>query len=124
LEPGTYTVRATATDTSGFSESVSAPTTVLPAQPPSVQVTPSNLTPALNETIIVRVQVTGNTSSIIRYDWSFGADASTPTVSTTSNQVPVSWRGPTGGTRVISVTAIQASGPSGDGIATVTLRIQ
>jgi hypothetical protein len=124
LEPRTYTVRATATDTSGFSETVSAPITVLPAQPPTVQVTPSNLTPALNETIIVRAQVTGNTSSIIRYDWSFGADASTPTVSTTSNQVPVSWRGPTGGTRVITVTAIQASGPSGDGIATVTLRIQ
>ena len=88
MESGTYTVQATATDTSGFAETVQAAITILPAQPPTVQVTPSNLSPTLNETIIVRVQVTGNTSSIIRYDWSFGAEASTPTISTTSAQVP------------------------------------
>jgi len=119
-ESGTYTVRATATDTSGFAESVASTITVLPAQPPSVAVTPSNLTPQVGEVIVVRAQVSGNTSSIIRYDWNFGADASTPTISTTSNQVPVSWR--LTGTRVITVTAVQAVGPSGDGIATVTVR--
>jgi hypothetical protein len=118
--PGTYTVRATATDTSGFSESVASTITVLPAQPPSVAVTPSNLNPRLNETIIVRAQVSGNTSSIIRYDWNFGPGASTPPVSTTSNQVPVSWNQI--GTKVITVTAIQASGPSGDGLATVNVQ--
>ena len=121
-EPGTYTVRATATDTSGFSETVSSTITVLPAQPPSVAVTPSNLSPLVNETIIVRAQVSGNTSSIIRYDWNFGPDASTPTISTTSNQVPVSWKSATPATKVISVTAVQAVGPSGDGIATVNVR--
>jgi adhesin/invasin len=121
-EPGTYTVRATAIDTSGFSETVSSTITVLPAQPPSVQVTPSNLNPLVGETIIVRAQVLGNTSSIIRYDWSFGSDASTPTISTTSNQVPVSWKNALPATKVISVTAVQAVGPSGDGIATVTVR--
>ena len=121
-EPGTYTVRVTATDTSGFSETVSSTITVLPAQPPSVAVTPSNLSPLVNETIIVRAQVSGNTSSIIRYDWNFGPDASTPTISTTSNQVPVSWKSATPATKVISVTAVQAVGPSGDGIATVNVR--
>ena len=120
LESGTYTVRATATDTSGFSEPVSTSITILPAQPPTVQVTPSNLSPALNETIIVRVQVTGNTSSIIRYDWSFGPGASLGATSTTSAQLPVSWN--TIGSKVITVTAIQATGPSGDGLASVTVR--
>jgi len=118
--PGTYTVQATATDTSGFSESVSSIITVLPAQPPTVAVTPSNLNPHLNETIIVRAQVSGNTSTIIRYDWNFGPGASTPPVSTTSNQVPVSWNQI--GTKVITVTAVQASGPSGDGLATVNVQ--
>jgi hypothetical protein len=118
--PGTYTVRATATDASGFAETVSSTITVLPAQPPSVAVTPSNLSPRLNETIIVRAQVSGNTSSIIRYDWNFGPGASTPPVSTTSNQVPVSWNQI--GTKVITVTAVQASGPSGDGLATVNVQ--
>jgi PKD repeat protein len=119
---GTYTVRATATDTSGFSETVSSTITVLPAQPPSVAVTPSNLSPLVGETIVVRAQVSGNTSSIIRYDWSFGPDASTPTISTTSNQVPVSWSSANPATKVITVTAVQAVGPTGDGIATVTVR--
>ena len=73
---GTYTVQATATDTSGFSETVQATITILPAQPPTVQVTPSNPSPKVNETIIVRAQVSGNTSSIIRYDWNFGPGAS------------------------------------------------
>jgi hypothetical protein len=120
-ESGTYTVRATATDTSGFSEPVSSSITILPAQPPTVQVTPSNLTPGVNETIIVRAQVTGNTSSIIRYEWSFGPGASLPSPTvTTSAQVPVSWNSI--GSKVISVTAIQATGPSGDGLASVTVR--
>lgn len=120
LESGTYTVQATATDTSGFSETVQASITILPAQPPTVQVTPSNLSPTLNETIIVRVQVTGNTSSIIRYDWSFGPGASLGSTSTTSAQLPVSWNSI--GTKVITVTAVQATGPSGDGLASVTVR--
>jgi hypothetical protein len=119
---GTYTVQARATDTSGFTETVSSSITVLPAQPPTVAVTPSNLSPVVGETIIVRAQVSGNTSSIIRYDWSFGADASTPQISTTSNQVPVSWSSAIPATKVITVTAVQAIGPTGDGIATVTVR--
>jgi adhesin/invasin len=119
-EAATYTVQATATDTSGFSETVSSSITILPAQPPTVQVTPSNLSPGLNETIIVRVQVSGNTSSIIRYDWTFGPGASLGPTSTTSAQLPVSWS--TIGSKVIAVTAIQATGPSGDGLASVTVR--
>ena len=119
-ESGTYTVRATATDAAGFSEPVSTTLTVLPAQPPSVVVTPSNTSPVVNETVIVRAQVSGNTSSIIRYEWNFGSGANTPPISTTGNQVPVSWS--TTGSKVITVTAIQATGPSGDGVAAVTVR--
>ena len=67
------------------------------------------------------MQVTGNTSSIIRYDWTFGPGASLGSTSTTSAQLPVSWK-IRSGTKVITVTAIQATGPSGDGLASVTVR--
>ena len=119
-EAGTYVATAVATDTSGFSERVMTSVTVLPAQPPSVIVTPSNPSPSVNETIIVTAQVSGNTSTITGYDWNFGADATPQTAHTSGNRVSVSWSRP--GTRVITVTAIQSSGPTGDGIAAVTVR--
>jgi hypothetical protein len=119
-EAGTYTVTATATDSSGFSEPVRTTVTVLPAQPPSVIVTPSNSSPSVNETIIVTATVSGNTSTIIGYDWNFGSGASPQTAHTSGNRVSVSWS--TSGTKVITVTATQSSGPSGDGIAAVTVR--
>src|SRR6185295_11113467 len=91
------------------------------AQPPSVLVQPSNTTPITNEDIVIRATVSGNTSSIIRYEWNFGAGVNGPQViSTTGNQVPASWATP--GSKTISVTVFQASGPSGNGFATVTVR--
>jgi hypothetical protein len=119
-EAGNYTVTATATDANGFSEPVSTTINVLPAQPPSVVVTPSNSNPAPGETVIFRAQVTGNTSSIIRYEWNFGAGATPPTAETTGNQASASYVGT--GTKVISVRVIQATGPSGDGFGTVVVR--
>jgi adhesin/invasin len=118
-EAGNYTVTATATDASGFTETVSTSVTVLPAQPPSVIVsaTPSNA--ALNQTVVVRAQVQGNSSAIVRYEWNFDAGAVPQTAVTTGNQVTVSWG--TIGTKIIFVRAFQASGPSGDGFGAVNV---
>jgi hypothetical protein len=119
-EAGTFTVTAQATDANGFSESVSSSVTILPAQPPTVLVTATPASANLNQTVILRAQVQGNTSAIIRYEWNFDAGSvpASPQV-TTSNQVTVRWITP--GTKVIFVTAVQASGPSGDGFGTVVI---
>lgn len=119
-ESGTYTVTATATDATGFTERVMTGVTVLPAQPPSVIVTPSNTTPSVNEVIIVTATVSGNTSTIVSYEWNFGAGANPQSITTTGNRVTTSWGTP--GTKVITVRAIQASGPAGDGVASVNVR--
>ena len=118
-EAGQFTVTATATDTSGFSEPVSTTVTVLPAQPPTVLVSASPTTAARNQLVTIRAQVSGNTSTIIRYEFSFGADAATPTITTTSNQVQNSWR--TDGTKGITVTVFQANGVTGDGFGSVNI---
>ena len=116
---GTFTVRATATDSSGFTESVSTSITVLPAQPPNIVVTPSNANPIVGETVILRATVSGNTSTIVSFQWNFGNDATPASFTGSSSQVPVTWSSP--GTKVINVRAIQATGPSGDGFGTVTV---
>ncbi len=121
LEPGTYTVTATATDVSGFQEPVMTGVTVLPAQPPSVIVTASNNNPGQGETVILTAQVSGNTSTIIKYEWNFGADATPQTAVTTGNRATASWRG-AAGTRIITVTVTQATGPSAEGFGTIVLR--
>jgi hypothetical protein len=120
-EPATYTVTATATDASGFSESVSTVVNVLAAQPPSVIVSATPSTAAPNQLVILRAQVTGNTSAIVRYEWSFGSDAAVPTRETTSNQVQNSWNAI--GTKVISVRVFQANGPPGDGFGSVNISL-
>ncbi len=120
VEAGTYTVTATATDSSGFSEPVRTAVTVLPGQPPSVIVTPSNSNPSVGETVILTAQVSGNTSTIISYEWNFGADAVPASFTGTSNRVTASWR--TTGTKVITVRVNQATGPSGEGFGTVVVR--
>ena len=118
-EAGTFTVTATATDTSGFSEPVSTAVNVLPAQPPSVIVSATPSSAVVGQTVVLRAQVQGNTSAIIRYEWTFDAGATPPTASTTGNQVTVSWSSP--GTKIIFVRAFQAAGPSGDGFGTVVV---
>jgi hypothetical protein len=115
-EPGTYTVTATATDASGFTETVSTTVNVTPAQPPGVTLTISDTTPALNQQVIITAQVSGATSAIIRYEWQFGSNV-VADQSTTGNRVTASWN--TVGTKTIVVRAIQAVGPFGEGFGTV-----
>ena len=117
---GTYIATATAVDASGFQESVSTGVTVLPGQPPSVIVTPSNSNPSVGETVILTAQVSGNTSTIIRYEWNFGAGATQQTATTTGNRATASWTST--GSKVITVTVVQASGPSGEGFGTVIVK--
>ena len=119
-ESGTYRVVATATDATGFGESVATSLTVLPAQPPAVTITASNTNPSVGETVILTANVSGNTSTILRYEWNFGAGATPATATTTGNRASASW-GSTG-TKVISVTVFQATGPSGDGQVAVVVR--
>ena len=113
-------MQATATDTERVLGNGSSTITVLPAQPPAVAGDAVEPVPLVNETIIVRAQVPGNTSSIIRYDWNFGPDASTPHDLDDQQSGAGVVEDRHAGTKVITVTAIQAAGPSGDGIATVT----
>ncbi len=68
---GTFTVSATASDAAGCSERVSTAITILPAQPPSVTIT-SPTTATVNTDVVVSANVTGATSTVIRYIWDFG----------------------------------------------------
>jgi hypothetical protein len=119
-EPGTYIVRAVATEASGFTEQVSTSLSVLPGQPPSVIITASNNNPSVGETVILTAQVSGATSTVLRYEWNFGANAIPATAETTGNRATVSWT--TTGTKIITVRVIQATGPSGEGQTAVVVR--
>jgi hypothetical protein len=82
-----------------------------------VSASPTSAT--VNQLVTLRATVQGNTSTIIRYEWSFGSDAATPSIVTASNQVQNSWRTP--GTKGITVTVFQANGVTGDGFGAVTI---
>jgi hypothetical protein len=115
--PDTYSVSATATEASGFTERVSTSVTILPAQPPGVTIIPSTTTPTVNQIITLTANVSGATSTILEYEWDFG-DGTTAT--TTGPQITKSYT--TTGTKVIRVTVVQAVGPAGQGQATVDVR--
>ena len=115
-EPGTFIVRATATEASGFTEQVSTSVTILPAQPPGVIIT-TNQRPSVNQIITLTATVTGATSTIQAFQWDFG-DGTTRT--TTGPQVTKAYATP--GTKVVSLTVIQAVGPSGQTQITVDVQ--
>ena len=71
-EAGTYNVSATATEASGFTETVSTDITVLPGSRRGAIVTASNPTPTVNQTITFTATVSGATSTIQSYQWEFG----------------------------------------------------
>ncbi len=118
-----YTVQATATDTSGFAETVQSAITILPAQPPTVQVTPSNLSP-LGQRDDHRTG-TGDRQHVEHRPLRLVIRRPTPARRNsrpTSDQVPVSWKTATPATKVI--TRLPSTGTSGDdsatGVGTVT----
>jgi hypothetical protein len=115
-----YTVRATATEASGFTEQVSTSITILPAQPPSVTITASNNNPSVGETVIFTATVSGATSTILLYEWNFGAGSVAPPTSVNSNRATTSYV--TTGTKIITVRVTQASGPSGEGQTAIVVK--
>lgn len=115
---GTFTVRATATDATGFSESVATSVIVLPGQPPTVTITAPQ-TASVNSQVQVSATVSGATSTIVRYEWTFGPDAVPTSVTTSSRSTTVRWT--TTGTKTFSVRVVQASGPEGDQVASITI---
>jgi hypothetical protein len=120
-EAGSYSVRATATEASGFTEQVSTSVTILPGQPPAVTITASNNSPTVGETVIFTATVSGATSTILRYEWNFGGPGAVPpSAETTGNRATASYTAP--GTKIITVRVIQASGPSGEGQTAITVR--
>jgi len=118
--PDTYTVRATATEASGFTEQVSTSITILPGQPPAVIITASNNNPSIGETVIFTATVSGATSTILRYEWDFGNGSNPRTAVTTGNRATTTYE--SGGTKVITVRVVQASGPSGEGTTSITVK--
>jgi hypothetical protein len=118
-EAGTYRATATATDATGFQETVGTSITVQPQQPPSVIIQASPTNPVPGQTVIFTAVVSGATSTIVRYEWLFEG-GTPPTASTTSNRQTATFTGT--GTRVINVRVIQSSGPSGDGTTVINVQ--
>ncbi len=117
---GNFTVTATANDATGETATVSTAVAVLPQQPPSVTVTSSNSSPHVNEIVQLTASVSGAASTVQNYHWDLGANANPSTADTTSPRLNVSWS--TTGTKVITVTVTQASGPVGIGQTAVTVQ--
>jgi hypothetical protein len=119
-EAGTFSVSATAIEASGFTETVSTAVTILPGQPPAVIITASNNNPSVGETVIFTATVSGATSTVLRYEWNFGANAIPPTAETTGNRATASYTAT--GTKIITVRVVQATGPSGDGQTAIVVK--
>jgi hypothetical protein len=111
-EAGSYRAAATATEASGFTETVATFVTILPAQPPSVIIQASNNNPSVGEVVIFTAVVSGATSTILSYEWNFGAGAIPATITGTSNRATATYA--TTGTKIITVRVTQATGPSGE----------
>jgi hypothetical protein len=116
-DAGTFTVRATATDASGFTEQVATSVTILPAQPPAVTITGPQ-TARVNESVLFTATVTG---AILRYEWDFGEGANPRTATTSGNRATTTYN--TTGTKVVNVHVVQAIGPAGDGTTVITITL-
>ena len=119
-EAGTYTVRATATEASGFTEQVSTSITILPAQPPAVTITAAPNNPGIGETVSFTATVSGQTSTVTDYFWDFGNDSVPRTVRTTGGRATSTYLA--GGTKIVTVRVVQAAGPEGEGQTAVVVR--
>jgi hypothetical protein len=117
---GSFSVKATALDASGFTEQVATSVTILPAQPPAVTISVSNPNPSIGETVILTATASGATSTILSYQWNLGANAVPPTAETTGNQLTVSYTAT--GTKIVTVTVVQAAGPTGNGQTAIVVK--
>jgi Big-like domain-containing protein/PKD domain-containing protein len=119
-EPATYTVRATATDTSDFTEQVSTAVTILPAQAPSVTIQGPQ-TAKINEAVTFIANVTGTISTIKEFQWDFGEGANPRFVTTSSSRQSTTYT--TAGTKSVTVHVVQNIGPAGDGTTVITISL-
>ena len=120
-QEGTYIITATAVDAAGCSEAVSTAVSVLPGQPPSVVVRVSDPTPAVGQKVTFTATVSGNTSTIVGYDWDFGSNGSPQTAPNVGSEQEASFNAV--GTFTVTVTVRQgaAGAPSGRGLTSVTV---
>ena len=109
---GAYTVRLTATDVNG---EVSASTLIIIVQEPVNLLL--NLSNPTSRRISATATVTGCTPQ--RFDWNFGNDAVTQTLSTTTNQASSDYN--TGGSKTVSVTVRCTDGRTTQTSAQLTL---
>ena len=109
---GAYTVRLTATDVNG---EVSTSTLIVIVQEPVNLLL--NLSNPTSRRISATATVTGCTSQ--RFDWNFGNDAVTQTLSTTTNQASSDYN--TGGSKTVSVTVRCTDGRTTQTSAQLTL---
>jgi Big-like domain-containing protein/PKD domain-containing protein len=119
-EPGTYIVRATATDASDFTEQVSTSVTILPAQAPSVTIQGPQ-TAKINEAVTFIANVTGTISTIKEFQWDFGEGANPRFVTTTSSRQTTTYTTP--GSKSVTVHVVQNIGPAGDGTTVITISL-
>jgi adhesin/invasin len=112
---GNFTVTATATTAFGDSEAVSTAVTVLPEQPPAVIITPNE--GVEGNAVNFTATVTGATSTIISFDWTFGDGGTANDVgSTVSHTYAVA------GIYTVRATVTLASGATGTGQTSVNIR--
>jgi PKD repeat protein len=69
--------------------------------------------------VLFTATVSGATSTILRYEWDFGADSNPRTVVTTSNRQSTTYAA--AGTKVVNVHVVQAVGPAGDGTTVINI---
>jgi PKD repeat protein len=114
LMPGSYTVRLIATDVNG---EVSTSTLILIVQEAASVVL--NLSNPTSRRIDATATLTGCTAQ--RYDWNFGNDAVTQTLSTTTNQASSNYNA--GGTKTVQLTVRCVDGRTTQTSAQLTLPV-
>jgi hypothetical protein len=116
---GNYRASATAIEASGFTETVSTFVTIQPQQPPGVTIQAAPTNPLPGQTVTFTATVTGATSTILRYEWTFEG-GSPATAVTSGNRATATFSLPTG-SRVVTVRVVQSSGPDGDGTTVINV---
>ena len=113
--PGAYVATVTVRDTGGEATTVS--TTVIVLSPGPLNVTLSTIgTLQVNEIVTFTASVTGLTTTIDRYDWSFGDGSTTTTTGNITQHVYTS-----SGIKTASVTVSGADGSTGTAVISINV---